>query len=590
MAAPETPQPEHLGIGRLFWQVRDAVIVGDASTGTIVLWNPAAEALFGYPAAEAIGQPMEILVPEALRPRHRAGLARYASGTRTGPVIDSPTAVELPAVRKSGEALTIELTLSPLGLFQGVQHPANAGGPGAHASPDPAGPAHGTRPGVAERPLVLALVRDVTARVRAEAALARRLAELSALAQALGSAQEPLAAFRAFRDFAAATLPCSGLFVSLYDAERQERTCVYAWSEGAEVDVSALPSLPMNESPNSRVIREGRTIVVDDYQAAVAGLPVANVGLERDPRLPASSVTAPLAVLGRRIGAIEVQSTALGAFSPEHAATLTTAATMVAVAVENARLLEREREARDRAVDAVRQRDEFLATAAHELKTPLTSVRGASQLALRRIERDAAAGRAPDAATTARHFQLVDDQASRLDRLIAQLLDVARLERGALALSPVQTDVSRLVEEMVATLRDSGRTNLVAHVQPGVHAVIDPLRIEQVLGNLLENASKYGGAGEIEVVLRTQGDHILLSVRDHGPGIPEEHRDRIFDRYYQAHADEHRSGLGLGLHVTRQIVELHGGSIAVEQPPGGGARFVVTLPAHPEHSEHPGNG
>ena len=310
MAPPRSPIPSDLGIGRLFWRVRDAVIVGDASTGAIVLWNPGAEALFGYSADEAVGQPLEILVPETLRPRHRAGLTRFAAGGR-GAVIDSPHPVELPALHKSGEALTIELTLSPLD---------DADASGASRSAEAARRDRDAAPPAAAGVLVLAVVRDVTARVRAEEALARRLAELTGLAQALGSAQEPLAAFRAFRSFAAAALPGSGLFVSLYDADRQERTCVYAWSEGEEVDVSALPPMPMNGSPNSRAIRDGRAVIVDDYQAATAGLPVTNVGLERDPRLPASSVTAPLAVLGRRIGAVEVQSTTPAAFDEEHAA------------------------------------------------------------------------------------------------------------------------------------------------------------------------------------------------------------------------------------------------------------------------------
>ena len=277
-----------------------------------------------------------------------------------------------------------------------------------------------------------------------------------------------------------------------------------------------------------------------------------------------------------------------------HAATLTTAGALLAVAVENARLLERERDARDRAVDAVRLRDEFLATAAHELKTPLTSVRGVSQLALRRLERAISDGASTDPEALRRHLRLVDDQAGRLNRLITQLLDVARLERGALALSPVETDLSGLVEEMVAALREVGRTNLVPRIEPGVRAIVDPLRIEQVLGNLIDNAVKYGGNGEITVKLayetarpgeRAGARQVRLSVRDRGTGIPAGLRDQIFDRYFRAHGHEHRSGLGLGMHVTRQIVELHGGRIAVESPPGGGASFVVKLPTAGSNDE-----
>ncbi len=113
----------------------------------------------------------------------------------------------------------------------------------------------------------------------------------------------------------------------------------------------------------------------------------------------------------------------------------------------------------------------------------------------------------------------------------------------------------------------------------GQPAEMDPLRIEQVLTNLLDNASKFSPPGTaIEVRLVEDGDALECAVRDHGVGIPEEHRKGIFARYHQAHAQSHESGLGLGLYVSRQIVELHQGSIRVEFPADGGTRFVVRLP------------
>jgi PAS domain S-box-containing protein len=102
--------PEDFGIGQLFWEIRDAVVVGDAETGRIVLWNPEAVALFGIPVAEALGQSIEILVPELFRERHRAGLARFRK-TGSGSIIESGRTVELPALRRCGEQITIQLTL-----------------------------------------------------------------------------------------------------------------------------------------------------------------------------------------------------------------------------------------------------------------------------------------------------------------------------------------------------------------------------------------------------------------------------------------------------------------------------------------------
>jgi PAS domain S-box-containing protein len=109
----QTLLPQDLGIGPLFWSVRDAVVVGDATTGRIVLWNPAAECLFGYSAAEAAGMPLENLIPERLRARHRAGLARYAVNG-AGPLIDAEKPIAMPALRQDGAEISIELSLTPL--------------------------------------------------------------------------------------------------------------------------------------------------------------------------------------------------------------------------------------------------------------------------------------------------------------------------------------------------------------------------------------------------------------------------------------------------------------------------------------------
>ena len=107
------PRPEDLGIGLLFWHMRDAAVVGEAGSGRIALWNPAAEVLFGYPAAEAVGQPLEMLVPDALRNRHRDGIARFAA-TGRGPLVEADQPVEVPALRKGGEEIAVELVLTPI--------------------------------------------------------------------------------------------------------------------------------------------------------------------------------------------------------------------------------------------------------------------------------------------------------------------------------------------------------------------------------------------------------------------------------------------------------------------------------------------
>jgi two-component system, OmpR family, sensor kinase len=255
-------------------------------------------------------------------------------------------------------------------------------------------------------------------------------------------------------------------------------------------------------------------------------------------------------------------------------------------AAEQARLLQSERDARTAAEHASRLREQFLSVAAHELKTPVTTLRGYAQLCLRRLRQ---AGRTTGGATLdllalSRALERIDQQSGRMARLIEQLLDVSRMGLGRLRLEPEPADLASLVHT-AASLAQS-RTSLHTidvHAPDRLPAVFDPLRLEQVLDNLLDNAIKFSpDGGAIEVALsEPTARQVQLSVRDHGLGIPPEHRHLIFERFFQAHDDSHRSGLGLGLWVSREIVELHGGAIHAEFPVDGGVRFDIVLPRTP---------
>jgi PAS domain S-box-containing protein/excisionase family DNA binding protein len=247
---------------------------------------------------------------------------------------------------------------------------------------------------------------------------------------------------------------------------------------------------------------------------------------------------------------------------------------------ERAELLAREQEARARSEAAVRARDEFLSIASHELRSPLATVKGHAQMALRRLDRGKLE---PERAVGA--LRAIVSQSDKLDRLIGQLLDVSRLEIGKLQLERRTIDVAGVVAEVVSSARARADGHVIALTAPSsLEADVDPLRIEQVLTNLLDNATKYSPeGGPIEVVVSgPTGDRMEIAVRDHGLGIPLEKRALIFERFYQAHGNGHKSGLGLGLYVSRQIVELHGGEITAEFPPDGGSRFVVRLPLKEE--------
>lgn len=238
-----------------------------------------------------------------------------------------------------------------------------------------------------------------------------------------------------------------------------------------------------------------------------------------------------------------------------------------------------ERAARDQAEAALRLRDEFLAVSAHELKTPVTSLLLNAQLMVRR--------HAHEAPALAEELRLMSAQASKLSKLVAQLLDLSRLQAGKLTLNPEPCDLAALVEGAAATARTwTASHRITVHASAPLNAQVDALRLEQVLSNLLDNAIRYSPDGGDIVVTAAQlpDGGVQLTVRDHGLGIEPGKRDRIFERFYQAHSDGYKSGMGLGLYVSRNIVELHGGQLCVEFPEGGGTRFVIRLPASPATS------
>lgn len=240
------------------------------------------------------------------------------------------------------------------------------------------------------------------------------------------------------------------------------------------------------------------------------------------------------------------------------------------LAIENARL-------HAEAQRATRLRDEFLSVAAHELKTPMTSLRGYAQWLLRSM-RD---GDVIDPGLLDRGLRAIDVQSVKLVDLTTQLLDVSRIEAGKLRLESREVDLVPLVRVAVEAAQAMTKAHTLTLDAPQeCPAVIDPLRLEQVVRNLIDNAIKYSPEGGSVDVSLGPADHgkLRLVVRDHGLGIPPERRENLFDRFYQAHGEGHFGGLGLGLYISRQIVELHGGHISAEFPPDGGSCFEVTLP------------
>jgi PAS domain S-box-containing protein len=240
-----------------------------------------------------------------------------------------------------------------------------------------------------------------------------------------------------------------------------------------------------------------------------------------------------------------------------------------AASLENARLLEE-------ALDAVRVRDEFLSIAAHELRTPMTSL----MLRMENLRR--AMGRGDTGRERAeRAVDAGERQARRLSSLIDDLLDVSRLAANRMVVHADEVDLARIVQDVVAALAaELQRVGCPVEILAPAPVVghWDRSRMEQVLTNLLSNAMKFGAGRPVEVAVTGGPDEVTMSVSDHGIGISREDQERIFGRFERAVSTRHFGGLGLGLYISVQIVRAHGGSLRVDSEPGRGARFTVVLP------------
>jgi PAS domain S-box-containing protein len=242
-----------------------------------------------------------------------------------------------------------------------------------------------------------------------------------------------------------------------------------------------------------------------------------------------------------------------------------------ALAVENARLYRA-------AQDAIRLRDQFLSIASHELKTPLTTLLGNAQMLQRRTAREGTY-----AERDQRAVRVISEQASRLNRMIAALLDISRIESGQLSIERKRFDLCALARRVVEEVQPSlDQHSLECHDQ-GQPLMVDgdELRLEQVLQNLLQNAIKYSPTGgPIAVRVERREQMACMSVTDRGIGIPEAELPNLFQRFYRAgNVDEqHISGLGVGLYVVKEIAALHGGTVTVSSSEGLGSTFTICLP------------
>jgi signal transduction histidine kinase len=317
----------------------------------------------------------------------------------------------------------------------------------------------------------------------------------------------------------------------------------------------------------TEVIREGRPELVahipdellveaahgDDELAALRAL-----GLK-------SYLIVPLVARDRRLGAITLVSAGSGRrFGPGDVELAGELARRAALAVDNARSY-------FEAQQAIHGREQILATVSHDLRNPLTAVRLIVQM-LRESERDPG---------SARELDLVISAVDRMKRLIDDMLDTSAIQSGRLSMEPRTIDPRSLVRDAIETHHVAAREKRIAlsyEIDGGFSITCDPVRVAQVLGNLVGNAIKFCSSGErIHVQVSTGGGRARFDVADTGPGIDRTDLPRIFEPYWTS-AHHKTQGSGLGLYICKGIIEAHGGQIWAESAPGEGTRISFTLP------------
>jgi PAS domain S-box-containing protein len=516
----------------------DAIITVD-HTQRIVHFNRGAEEIFGYTASEAIGRHLAILLPPRFRDSHSGHMERFAQSATTARRMGERRAIF--GLRSDGTEFPAEASISKFVLPDGI--------------------------------LFTVVLRDITRQKRAEEGerflsaasgdLAQTLA-VDATLHAIVDLPVPHLADACILDLVGP----SGEFVRL-TSTRQRSELTPALHE-----LATRPLTVDSPSPVIDAIRRNRReyigAVDDDWLES-------NLDLEMIPHWRAlgarSLFIVPLHSSGETRGALTLIRTELDAFDDDRRVLAEKYAASAATALENARLY-------DTAQRANRARDEMLGIVSHDLRNPLSAI----AMCARVLKESPPA----DQAARGELLDTIRESTDWMNRLIADLLDVANIERERLSLEVSPHEPAQLALQAMHMFDVEAKQHgidLTARLATNLPLVAaDGARVVQVLGNLVRNAIKFTPRnGSVVIAAEPHESGVLFSVRDTGSGIPKDHQARVFDRYWQTSKGARVRGTGLGLSIAKGIVEAHGGRISVESEEGKGSMFAFTIPQSTAH-------
>ena len=539
----------------------DAIISKDLN-GRILSWNPGAERLYGYTAAEAVGQSITMLIPNDRPDEEPHILEQIRRGERVHHY-------ETVRMRKDGSLLDVSLTVSPVKDAEGRIVGASK------------------------------IARDITERKRAEAERSEQ-AEIIEMVNRVGQmVAGELDMHKLVQAVTDASTEITGAhFGSFFYNVLNEAGASYMLYTLSCVPREAFAHFPMPRATDlfGPTFRGEGTILINDVSkdarygknSPYYGMPKGHLPVVSYMAVPVISRS------GEVYGGLFFGDPKEGVFTERAARIVEGLAAQAAVAMDNARLYEAAQRARAEAEQAAREnerlyreaqessrlKDEFLATVSHELRTPLTAILGWAHL-LRR------GGFNGD--STLKALETIERNARAQSQLIEDLLDVSRIITGKLRIDIRPVNPNAFIEaaiEAVAPAAEAKGVRIQRIMDTGVVTVAgDPVRLQQVVWNLLSNAIKFTPkGGRVQVRLERVNSHIEIGVSDSGTGIEPEFLPYVFDRFRQAdqRSTRQHGGLGLGLAIVRHLVELHGGTVRAESPGSNqGSTFTVLLPVAP---------
>ncbi len=512
----------------------DAIICIDQSQ-RITFFNEGAERIFGYDAEETMGQPIEMLIPVRSRETHRHHVESFGQSTIRARKMSERS--EISGLRKNGEEFPAEAAISHLSDGGGI--------------------------------IYSVVLRDITFRRRVEQSQ-RFLAEAGEkLASSLGTEETTASvaslAVPVLADAAIVTIFHGGAFRGV---------------AGAHIDPSRAAMLRRSRAlsppdlhgghPVAEVIRTGTAIIITEASAAEPGGAafLGQTGDIFDGSQVAAALILPLIARNQLIGVLELYSRHRR-FDSDDIILAQDLSRRAALAIDNARL-------HDQVILGLRARDDMIGIVSHDLRNPVNAVTMLAG-AILSIERET---ELPN--DVVEYSTVIRQAAEQMDSLIRDLLDVTRVEAGRLRVEAIPTEVRELLDDAVRILvpvaaAKSIELRVMANGSlPMVNA--DPERIRQALSNLIGNSVKFSPPGStIELGASELGGELIISVRDEGPGMTPDQLSHAFDRFWQSRRTD-REGAGLGLAITRGIVEAHGGRIWAESTTGKGSTFNFTLP------------